>query len=104
MKKELTNQEYPLDVEAAHARSKAEIFGNLSPTQVLFTNLPTQIEYMRPFGSRKSVYKYLLENVHKDLDVLDVNFVNALVDVEARKRVAYIIVNLGSKRQAQMVA
>lgn len=42
--------------------------------------------------------EYIVKNVHKDLEVLDVQFVNAVTTSSQAERLAYVIVTLGSKR------
>ena len=54
-------------------------------------------------ASELAVKDFLLQNVHKDLQVKRVEFIDALYTENMRERTAFIKVELGSKRQAQMV-
>ena len=41
---------------------------------------------------------FIVKNVHKDLEVLDVQLVNAVTTSSQADRLAYVILTLGSKR------
>ena len=79
----------------------ADAFRTLSATEVLITNLPTvgTLE----LASEHSVKEFLIKTVHKDLQVKNVKFINALEATNLPRKTAYIKVDLGSKRQVQMV-
>ena len=76
-------------------------YRNLASNEVLITNLPTV--KTRELKHEQAVREFLVESVHKDLQVKDVKFVNAISAQNFPLKTAYIKVALGSKRQAQMV-
>ena len=82
-------------------RIQNEIFGKLAPNELILTNLP-KVE-VAELASPASIRDFLVKSVHKDLQVKDVQFIGSLTSVNLRPRTAYVKVELGSKRQAQMV-
>ena len=77
-------------------RNMADAFRTLSPTEVLITNLPTV--GTPELASEHSVKEFLINTVHKDLQVKNVKFINALEATNLPRKTAYIKVDLGSKR------
>lgn len=63
------------------------------------TNLPL-IDH--PLQTVTAVEKFLKEKVHRDLTINKVDFIKAVSTLGENTRIAYIIVTLGSKRQAFM--
>ena len=62
----------------------------------MLTNLPHELEpWMR---SQAEWSNFIVKNVHKDLEVLDVQLVNAVTTSSQADRLAYVILTLGSKR------
>jgi len=86
---------------ARRARSHHEVVGRLGDDEVLLTNLPCVMP--KELQSEMSVQSFLQRNVHKDLQVKAVSFVDALHTENLKKRTAYIRVKVGSKRQAHLV-
>lgn len=58
---------------------------------------------METISSAQTVTQFLFQHVHKDLQVENVKFIQSLTAPSQAPRVAYILVTLGSKRQAHMV-
>ena len=75
-----------------------EMFGKLAENELVLTNLPT-VETSE-LQSEHSVKEFLVNKVHKDLQVKAVKFVDSLSTPNLRTRTAYIKVKVGSKRQA----
>jgi len=82
-------------------RAQNDIYASLAPNEVLITNLPSVAT--KEFASKESIGNFLVKNVHKDLQVKDVKFIDALTTPNMKERTAFLRVALGSKRQAQMV-
>ena len=80
------------------ARAQTDIIGHLKPQEVILTNLPT-VE-TKELASEQSVADFLVQNVHKDLQVRSVSFYQSLGTESLKERTAYIKVEVGSKRQA----
>lgn len=78
-------------------RQKADVFSNLNDNQIILTNLPVPCPSM---SKEADVKKFLLDKVHRDLDVSDIQLINAVQLGGEEERLAYIKVTLGSKRQA----
>ena len=57
---------------------------------------------MDELASEAAVAKFLAKEVHKDLQVKQVQFIKTLSTTNMSERTAYIKVTLASKRQAQM--
>lgn len=90
--------EHPLETGARANREKTDVFTNLQDNQVIMTNLPVDCQ----LKTKKDVKEFLLAKVHRDLDVKDVQIYYAVQMSQASERLAYIVVTLGSKRQAHM--
>ena len=76
-------------------RAKNDVFAQLQPNQVLLTNLP---EKFNNSSELKSIPEFLYKNVHKDLDINDVEIIPTLGTKNLREKTAYIKVTLGNKR------
>ena len=63
------------------------------------TNLPPT---NHPLQTVSAVEKFLKDKVHRELTINKVDFVKAVSTLGENTRIAYIIVTLGSKRQAFM--
>jgi|688.fasta_scaffold203460_3 hypothetical protein len=63
------------------------------------TNLPPNDH---PLQTVSAVEKFLKDKVHRELTINKVDFVKAVSTLGENTRIAYIIVTLGSKRQAFM--
>jgi len=63
------------------------------------TNLPPNYH---PLQTVSAVEKFLKDKVHRELTINKVDFVKAVSTLGENTRIAYIIVTLGSKRQAFM--
>lgn len=100
-KQDMPKDQHPIETMAKINRAANDIYAKLAPDQVLLTNLP-QVA-VKELDSEASVSKFLIQNVHKDLQVKNVQFINSLGTEEVRTRTAYIKVTAGSKRQAQMI-
>lgn len=101
--KEYEVHEYPIEVEAKQIRQATDIYAALKPNQILFTNLPADVKE-GPLGSTHKLKKYLRQRVHKDLKVTNSRFIDAITTNSQPDRSAYLLVTVGSKRQAHMVA
>jgi hypothetical protein len=68
------------------------------------TNLPVDLRSKTPLGTSEELKSYLVNRVHRDLNVTGVKYYHAITSPTAPDRVAYIVVDLVSKRQAHMVS
>ena len=93
--------EHPIEAMARVARAESDMYGSLKPNELLLTNLP--IVEAKELISEQSVADFLVENVHKDLQVNKVKFHYSLSTENLKQRTSYIKVEVGSKRQAQLV-
>ena len=86
------------------ARESADVYANLQDNQVLFTNLPVDLaKDAEIMSTRDKLRQFLIEKVHKDLQVKKISHIDAITAPDATPRTAFIKVTLGSKRQAFMV-
>ena len=92
---------HPFEEAAVEQRKNADVYGKLKENECLLTNLPLELETWMQTPRR--MREYLLEKVHKDLDVQDVKYVQSVTTSAQGTKYAYIVISLGSKRQAHMV-
>jgi len=100
-KDKLSAQEHPLETMAKANRTMHDAYAKLGPNEVLITNLP-KIQ-TQELASPHSVSEFLVKNVHKDLQVKEVKFIDSLSTPNLKSRPAYLKVVVGSKRQAQLI-
>ena len=82
-------------------RAQNDIYAKLGPCDLLITNLPTL--NTPEFASEDAVATFLTKNVHRDLQVKSVKFVESVRVPNLKARTAFVQVSVGSKRQAQLV-
>lgn len=98
---QLSNNEHPMETMAKANRTMNDIYAQLAPNEVLITNLPS---IQTPeLASPQSVADFLIKNVHKDLQVKSVSYVDSISTPNLKSRTAYLRVEVGSKRQAHLV-
>lgn len=93
-------REHPFEKSTKDSRAASDVFRRMSDNQLVFTNLPRDCA---EFSSPAQVKELLLSQVHKDLDISEIRFLPALTTSEQADRWAYVLVTLGSKRQAHLV-
>ena len=81
-------------------RAKNDVYNQLTATQVLLTNLPTDSAQL---SDTKYLSDFLHKNVNKGIEVQKVEKISSLESQSLRAKTAYIKVTLASKSQAQMV-
>ena len=72
----LKKGEHPIETLAKVHRQTTDSFRSLTPTEVLITNLPTVTT--AELASEQAVKDFLIRQVHKDLQVKQVRFIDAL--------------------------
>ena len=72
----LKKGEHPIETLAKVHRQTTDSFRSLTPTEVLITNLPTVTT--SELASEQAVKDFLIKQVHKDLQVRQVKFIDAL--------------------------
>ena len=93
-------REHPFEKSTKESRIASDVFARMKDNQLVFTNLPRD---SAEFSSPAQVKELLLNQVHKDLDIGEIRFLPALTTSEQPARWAYVLVTLGSKRQAHLV-
>jgi hypothetical protein len=66
--------------------------------------LPIDLKSETPFATHDELKNWLVDRVHRDLNVTAVRYYPAITVPNAADRMAYIVVELVSKRQAHMVS
>ena len=79
---------HPLEEMAKLERARNDIYAKLGEDEILITNLPTELT--ASLESPAAIKDFLIKNVHKDLQVKDVEFVNALSIKDAEDKTAFI--------------
>ena len=92
---------HPLETMAKTLRAKNDIYAQLKDNQVLLTNLPPN--FNNEYQELADIPAFLHKNVHRDLDILNVEVIDSLGTVGMREKTAYIKVTVGNKRQVEMV-
>ena len=85
--REIVEGEHPLETMAKAIRHKNDVYSQLSPNQVLLTNLPDNINELKEF---ESVPEFLHKNVHRDLDIKKVDFISSLGSKNMAEKTAYV--------------
>ena len=81
---------------AKKIRTKNNIYAQLTENQVLLTNLPKH--FNNEYSELKDIPSFLHNNVHRDLDVKNVEFIDSLGTANLPETTAYIKVTLGNRR------
>ena len=92
----MRKDQHPIETMARANRLRNDVYAKLAENEVLLTNLPTM--NVKELDSEKNVKDFLLKNVHKDLQVKAVKFINSLGTPDVRSRTAFIKITTGSKR------
>jgi hypothetical protein len=69
----------------------------------LLTNLSIDLKATTPLGTQEELRSWLVDRVHRDLNITDVKYIPAITTPNSADRMAYIVIELVTKRQAHMV-
>jgi hypothetical protein len=81
-------------------REAADIYGKLKPNELILTNLPKAD--VSEFADALSIHRYLQEKVHRDIELLDVQYHNSLTTDSLPQVTSGITLTLGSKKDVHL--
>jgi hypothetical protein len=95
------SRQHPFEEAVREQRLNSDVFSKLQANQCLLTNLPLELESW--MSTPTKMREYLVQTVHKDLEVADIKYVKSVTTAAQGTKYAYIVISLGSKRQAHLV-